>query len=251
MKIKEIKGFININKGKLTITSSVYNGEDTDTKIQENVIKGLENFGFTKSKKEPKGDWLNYLLFVDNLDEEVYEKISEIDFETHKRVKVLISVDDDKQYTIFTIKTIQKEDEDEEQILFALYEEEITPQTKIGQLWMYKGENNTSIMVTFSPMEDNKEEIEELVKLGFNINERDEYTKPDRVKVSKWFQTKLFSDLIIDKLENEEKHSVFGKIEYLVSNYNSINSFEDIVSLDEDGDNNPPEVDIDEDDVPF
>lgn len=230
--IKNIKGFVNTNKGKVTITTSVFAGEreEESKKILDNIIKGFENFGFVQSQQEKKGDWQNYYLTIDNLSEDIYDQLSNIDFkETFKRVEILLSKNNDT-YEILKIKSIPKKDSEETSLdIFTLFEEEPQVAEKLGKLWMFvKSDETKSFKLTFSPLEENKEEIEELLNLGFSIEEKNSYTPANRVNIFKFVNESIVATDVIEKLEKEEKSSIFGTIQYIYTNYGIIKNIVDI-----------------------
>lgn len=91
---KQVNGFLNKTKtGEVSIVTSIYNGEDANKEIQENVVTSLENFGF--KKMDGKNDaWLQYRIACNGNSKEEKSSLSEI-ITNKERVRVLLNKEGD------------------------------------------------------------------------------------------------------------------------------------------------------------
>lgn len=233
--LKKVKGLIvQDNEKKVKVLTSVFAGTGVDENIKVNIIKGLENFGFSKQEpgKKASPDFENYAAEITgNTDEEM--KMLQTIIDSKKRHEVILSMINGKTAVI---KTNSIPSDDSEKIKETEIIESKNEVSKYIGVATFNSENKNglSIGLIFSSKNDDSEKISEFESMGMSKMQGKE--EDQWVSYSMWMNKPSAEEIDIMKnfpTEDEGKFKKRGIITLDTSNYGSFRMINNILSIDD------------------
>jgi hypothetical protein len=233
--LKKVKGLIvQDNEKKIKVLTSVFSGSGVDENIKTNIIKGLENFGFTKQEpgKKSSPDFENYAAEITGNTVEEIKFLQKI-IDTKKRHEVILGMINGKTAVI---KTNSIPADQEEKVVETEVIQSKNEVNKYLGLATFNSENKNglSIGLIFSSKNDDSEKISDFESMGMTKMQGKE--EDQWVSYSMWVNKPSEEEIDIMKnfpTEDEGKYKKRGIITLDTSNYGSFKLINNILSIEE------------------